>query len=70
MTTTRNDGPHFEVCDEYFGFECREAFGRNGPALALNAFTADDDVGVYIDLTTARELRDFLNAFLWRNDID
>jgi hypothetical protein len=52
-----------------------DAPGEPTPTLAVFVTNVDgrgneNVTGVNLTLATARELRDFLNAFLWRHDID
>jgi hypothetical protein len=72
MTTTTNDGkPILTVLDaDGDSLECFEVFDLGKPALVARVVMRNWEAGVNLTLATATELRDFLNAFLWRHDID
>jgi hypothetical protein len=69
MTDQRPDKPTIAVTDsDGDSLECVEVFGMGEPALAVFVTQEGEECGVNLTLATARELRDYLNAFLWRHD--
>jgi hypothetical protein len=69
MTTTRSDNPPLVLHDDDVNrLGCREVAGRDGPVLSLFVREEGEEAGVHLTPEAARELRDYLNAFLWRHD--
>jgi hypothetical protein len=68
---SRHDKPRLVVHDPNDApdtLDCTETFGFGEPMLAVFVTQDDVEAGINLTLATARELRDYLNAFLWRHD--
>jgi hypothetical protein len=67
--TTRHNAPPLVLHDDDVNrLGCREVAGRDGPVLSLFVRQEGEEAGVHLTTGNARELRDYLNAFLWRHD--
>jgi hypothetical protein len=69
MTTTRRNTSPLVLTDPDGGIlECRELLDADAASLGLFVMQEGEVAGLDLDRAAARELRDFLNAFLWRHD--